>query len=46
VPELRLRVAVSMAAFRTVFDIWIDDAGSDFVGLLDASFDQLARGLT
>jgi len=46
VHELRLRVAVSMAAFRTVFDVWIDDAGTDFVDLLDASFEQLARGLT
>jgi AcrR family transcriptional regulator len=44
--ELRLRAAVSMAAFRTVFDTWLDDPGTDFVGVLDESFDQLARGLT
>jgi AcrR family transcriptional regulator len=43
--ELRLRAAVSMAAFRTVFDTWIDDPDTDFVRMLDDSFDQLARGL-
>ncbi len=41
--ELRLRVAVSMAAFRTVVDSWLDDGAIDFVAVLDESFDQLAR---
>jgi len=44
--DLRLRVAVSMAAFRTVFDTWLGNPGTDFAGVLDEAFAQLAHGLT
>jgi hypothetical protein len=34
-----------MAAFRIVFDTWLGIPGTDFAGVLDEAFDQLARGL-
>jgi AcrR family transcriptional regulator len=43
--ELRLVAAVSMAAFRSVFDTWLDDPRTDFVGMLDDTFARLAAGL-
>jgi AcrR family transcriptional regulator len=44
--DLHLRVAVSMAAFRTVFDTWLGNPGTDFAAVLDEAFAQLAHGLT
>jgi hypothetical protein len=35
-----------MAAFRTVLDTWLGNPGTDFAGVLDEAFDQLAHGLT
>lgn len=43
--ELRLLAGVSMAAFRAVFEAWLDDPDTDFVGMLDDTFERLARGL-
>lgn len=43
--ELRLLAALSMAAFRAVFDIWLDEPAADFVGMLDDTFERLAGGL-
>jgi hypothetical protein len=43
--ELRLLAAVSMAAFRAVFGMWLDDPGPGFATMLDDTFGRLARGL-
>ena len=37
---------VSMAAFRAAFETWLANPGTDFPGVLDEAFAQLARGLT
>jgi AcrR family transcriptional regulator len=42
--EMRLLAAISLAAFRAAFDVWLDDPAADLVGLLDDTFRRLARG--